>query len=203
MKTTIYLNNTLWFSVVVGCLIMFGFISCNHRYPRPDESFSNIYQAKETTLDHIALENDKEFLVNVAEIDLEEIKLGQLAQHNSQQYEVRVLGKMMEVLHYKSLKNIKAIAKKKSISIPTALSNHAIDTYGKLNKESKSDFDFAFCNIMVLSNKDAIDSLEKVLVESNDLDMIQWANLMLPALRSNLNQAITCKRNAKSSSLRY
>ncbi len=126
-----------------------------------------------------------------------------MAQHNSQQYEVRVLGKMMELLHYKSLKNIKAIAKKKSISIPTALSNRAIDTYSKLNKESKSDFDFAFCNIMVLSNKDAIDSLEKVLVESNDLDMIQWATLMLPALRSNLNQAIACKRNARSSSLRY
>ncbi len=202
MKAIIYLNSTLWFSIV-GCLIMFDFISCNNRYPRPDESFSNIYQAKETALDHIALENDKEFLVNVAEIDLEEIKLGQLAQHHSQQYEVRVLGKMMEVLHYKSLINIKAIAKKKSISIPTALSNRAIDTYSKLNKQSKSDFDFAFCNIMVLSNKDAIASLEKILVESNDLDMIQWATLMLPALRSNLNQAIACKRNARSSSLRY
>lgn len=197
MKTTIYLNNTLWSSVVV-CLIMFGFISCNHRYPKPDESLSNIYQIKETTLEDIALENDKQFLVNVAEIDLEEIKLGQLAQHTSQQYEVRVLGKKMEVLHYKSLKNIIAIAKKKSIRIPTVLSNHAIDTYSKLNKQSQRDFDFAFCNSMVMSNKDAIASFEKVLVESNDLDMIQLATIMLPTLRSNLNQAITCKRNAGS-----
>jgi len=195
MKTTLYLNSILWQSLVASFIIVCT--SCSH-YPKTDELSFRIQQDKEASLEFLEKENDKQFLINATEIALEEIKLGQLAQYISQKQEVKALGKMMEKIHCQSLKNLIVIAKKKSIDIPTALSTRAIEKYKKLSRQSKNDFDLIFCNTTVMNNEDAIASFEKVSIESNDLDMIQWATITLPALRNNLNQAITCKRKARS-----
>jgi putative membrane protein len=65
-------------------------------------------------------EKDAQFLVNAAEINLEEISLGQLAQKNGNTADLKELGKMMEAGHTKSLTELTLLAKEKLITIPTS-----------------------------------------------------------------------------------
>ncbi len=58
--------------------------------------------------------NDAQFLATAAEINMEEIQLGQLAQKNSKMGDVKELGKMMETDHSKALKELRDLASKKN-----------------------------------------------------------------------------------------
>lgn len=151
----------------------------------------------EAKFDDTKREKDAQFLVNAAEINLEEIALGQLAQNTSMMTDVKELGKMMESAHSKSLNDLKALAKKKIITIPTSATDDAKDAYEKLSSKSGSDFDNKYCDMMVKGHKDAISVFEKASTESNDAEIKDWAASMLPELRKHLDHAITCQKKCE------
>jgi putative membrane protein len=139
-------------------------------------------------------ENDADFLVAAAEINLEEIKLGQLAQNTSTSTEVKNLGKMMETAHTKSLNDLKELAAKKNITIPTTLTEKGEDAYKKLSDKSVNNFDKTYCDMMVDGHKDAISKFEKAAVECKDGDIKSWASSMLGGLRTHLDHALNCQK---------
>jgi len=120
-------------------------------------------------------EKDAKFLVNVAEINLEEIKLGQLAQQKSMMSDVKKLGKMMETAHSKCMNDLTILAKKKSIALPTSLTDNGNDAYKKLSNLSGSSFDNEYCDMMIKGHKGAITEFEKEIKESSDADIKQFA----------------------------
>ena len=142
-------------------------------------------------------ENDAQFLVNAAEINLMEIQLGNLAAEKGTMTEIKDLGKMITDTHSKSLDELKGLAAKKSVTIPASLTDEGQNVYKKLNDESGKDFDKDFCDMMVSRHKEAIDKFEKAADKSSDTDIKNWANATLPALRKHLDMAITCQDNYK------
>jgi len=138
---------------------------------------------------------DEQFLVDAAQINLEEIKLGQLAQQNSTMPEVREMGKMMEIDHTKCLSDLKALADKKSILIPTSTTKESEEIYEKLVNLSGAEFDKKYCAMMVDGHKNAISEFEKAVVDSNDPDIRAWASETLPALRKHLDHVLNCQKN--------
>lgn len=142
-------------------------------------------------------EKDAQFLVNAAEINLEEIKLGQLAQQKSTMTDVKALGKMMETEHAKVLKDLTALAGKKSITLPAAATNDAQDAYKKLSEKAGTKFDKEYCDMMVDGHKDAISKFEKASTDATDMDIKQWAASMLPALRTHLDHSMTCQKKCE------
>ncbi len=143
-------------------------------------------------------EKDAQFLVNSAEISLEEIQLGQLAQQKGTTSHVKALGKMMEDAHSKSLQDLTALAQRKGVSIPTASTDDAKDAYTKLNKKSGNDFDKAYADRMVNEHKDAIETFEKASTDSYDIDIKNWASLSLPELRTHLEHSIDCQKKCEN-----
>jgi len=141
-----------------------------------------------------AKEEDAEFLVSAAEINLEEIQLGQLAQKNSKMPKVIELGKMMEVEHTKALKDLQMLATKKQITIPTTLTNDGKDAYDKLKDKFGFDFDKKYSDKMVEGHKDAIEKFEKASIYAKDTDIQSLATTMLPSLRSHLKHSIACQQ---------
>jgi putative membrane protein len=81
-------------------------------------------------------EKDANFLVEAAAINLEEIKLGELAQQKGTLAETKALGKMMVTEHTAALKDIKALAANKSITIPEVLTEDGQDAYDDLIEEN-------------------------------------------------------------------
>ena len=180
----------LLFILVLAAIVT----SCNNAKPKDtkevaedlnDAKFDNSRQAEEK-------EADANFLVAAAEINLEEIQLGQLAQNKSAMAEVKDLGKMMESEHKNALHDLQALAAQKKISIPSTLTDNGKDANETLMKKSGADFDKEYCELMVSGHKKAIDKFQKASTDATDPDIRNWAIAMLPALRAHLGHAVDC-----------
>ncbi len=140
-------------------------------------------------------EKDAKFLVEAAGINLEEIQLGQLAEQQGGTDEVKKLGKMMEDNHTQSQNDLKTLAGKKMIDIPTTITNDGMDAYKKLSRKSGHDFDKAFCDMMVDGHKGAISKFEKASADCDDVDIKSWASSTLPTLHAHLDHSIACQKD--------
>ncbi|MEP7266377.1 MAG: DUF4142 domain-containing protein [Saprospiraceae bacterium] len=145
-----------------------------------------------------AKEDDAKFLVSAAEINLEEIQLGQLAQNKSMNSDVKSLGKMMETEHSKALSDLQVLAAKKQITIPITLTDDGMSASQKLMDLQGSKFDKGYCDMMVSGHKDAVNKFEKASTDATDPDIRNWAASMLPALRTHLDHSMTCQKKCEN-----
>ena len=186
---------------------LFGVTSCNNNKPKDTKDVA--MEHNDAKFDNNGISNnnnnngnnnsdikekDTKFLVKAAEINLDEIQLGQLAQKSSRVKEVKDLGKMMEEAHTKSMKDLTALANKKMITIPSSPTDKAKDDYKKLSNTSGLDFDKKYTDMMVKGHKDAIDLFEKASKDSEDTEIRDWATSTLPALRMHLDHAMNCQK---------
>ena len=190
-----FLKSTVLKHIFVSALLLLVFIitlpSCNNTN---HEDTKEVAEERNGEKFDKAKENDAEFLVSAAEINFEEIQLGQLAQSNSTNAEVKNLGEMMEAAHTKALNDLKVLAINKQITIPTSLTDKGQEAYNKLMNKQGNDFDKKYCDMMISGHKDAISKFEKASTDANDLDIRNWATSMLPELRTHLEHSITCQR---------
>lgn len=99
-------------------------VSCSEN-KQPEDTKEVAEDHNDAKFDNSKNENDAQFLVNVAEINLEEIQLGKLAQQNGSMTDVKELGKMMEGAHSKLQSELDALAKQKLITIPASATDNA------------------------------------------------------------------------------
>jgi putative membrane protein len=142
-------------------------------------------------------EKAAQFLVDAADLNMTEIKLGRLAQERGSSKSVKDLGKMMEGDHNKTLEELKTLASSKNITIPEALSEKGNKEYDKLDGKAGRDFDKEYADMMVDGHKDAIKKFEKIAEDSEDTEIKNWANQTLPALRKHLDHSITTRDKLK------
>ncbi len=178
------------------CTIILFITSCGNN-SQPEDTKEVAEEHNDAKFDNNKQEKDAQFLVNAAEINLEEIKLGQLAQERGRAAHVKELGKMMENEHSKSLVALTALAKTKIITIPSSPTDNALDAYKKLNNKSGNDFDKAYADMMVSGHKDAINIFEKASLNSKDADIKNWATTMLIDLRKHLDYSIKCQKECE------
>lgn len=192
MNKTSYITETLLQIALVITILVFA--SCGYNQ-KPNDTKVVAEEQNDERFDNNKQENDAQFLVNAAEINLEEIQLGQLAQQKGGTAQVKELGKMMEDAHTKSLNDLTALAKSKMITIPASSTENAQDAYEKLNEKSGNDFDKAYVDLMVSEHKDAIETFEDASTDSNDSDIKNWATVSLPGLRTHLNHSVDLQNN--------
>lgn len=174
-----------------GCLIIAAsfaisplLTSCGNELKADDASELNAGSVDRTT----------RFLIDAAEINLEEIELGKLAQTNSFMDPVQEMGKMMQVEHTESMRDLKSLAATKDIDIPTAISVNGEAARKSLSEKSGVDFDKDYCNHMVKGHKQAISIFEKASIEITDPEIQSWARSMIPVLQVQLDHAIACEK---------
>ncbi|HXD92329.1 MAG TPA: DUF4142 domain-containing protein [Bacteroidia bacterium] len=183
-----------FFKLSLVAVTLFG-ASCSS--PKAEDTKEVAIEHNEAKFDSTNNEKDAKFLVNVAEINLEEIKLGQLAKQMGRTEDVKELGRMMDDAHSKCMNSLTALAATKSITIPTTPTDNTLSAYKDLNNKSGADFDLAYCDMMVNGHKDAIVMFEKEAAESTDADIKQWATEILPELRMHLDHAMACQKEAE------
>ena len=174
-------------------ILFFGTMACNDE-KKAEDTKEVAEEHNDAKFDNTSKELGAQFLVNAAEINLEEIQLGQLAQKNCKQKMVSDLGKMMEDNHNAAMNDLIILAGKKQITIPTSATQSAKDTYQELVVKKGMDFDNAYCQLMVVGHTKAVALFEKAAFEIPDVDIKAWATSMLPTLRAHLDHAITCQK---------
>lgn len=177
------------------CLSFIGFsmISCNNDSKDPKKLAEEHNDAKFDD----SKEKDAKFLVDAASINLEEIELSQLAETRAVGVKAKELAKMMLDDHKKSLEEVKTLAAKKMVTLPTSLTDESQNTYNKLVEKNGNDFDKKYCEIMTEGHKSAIKEFEKEANEATDMDIKNWASKTLPVLRNHLDHAMTCSEEYK------
>ncbi len=141
---------------------------------------------------------ETQYLVNAAEVNLEGILLGQLAESRSKNNSVKSLAKIMIAFNQEGLRNVNALALKKSIKMPSFSTQNAQEKYEKLNAiERNHVFDKTYCDMVITEHQAAITMFDKVYSESKDTDIKEWALTTLTDLRSHLDQALDCQVELK------
>ena len=175
--------------------IIFNTSSCMNNNSKDTKDIAE--EHNNAKFDKSSNEKDAQFLVNAAEINMEEISLGQLAQQKGTSSHVKELGKMMEDAHTKSLADLTALAKTKNISLPTSQTENGEDAYKKLNDKTGNDFGKEYSSMMVNGHKKAIELFEKASTDCTDPYIKAWASATLPTLRTHLDHAMICQKECE------
>jgi putative membrane protein len=132
--------------------------------------------------------SDKKFIDEAAQGGMAEVKLGQLAAEKASSEDVKKFGQMMVDDHTKANEELKSLAQKKMVDLPTDIGKHQ-KTYDKLSKLSGSDFDKAYMDAMVKDHKEDVSEFEKQAARGQDSELKAWAAKTLPTLQMHLSHA--------------
>jgi putative membrane protein len=173
---------------MLGATILYGASSCSNSSNTDSKDVAE--EHNEAKYDDTNKEDDAQFLVNAAEINMQEIKLSELAAKKAMMRETKELASKTEVAHAKALDELKNLAASKTISLPAATPEDVQEDFKKLNDASAHDFDKDYADMMVKGHKDAISKFEKASTDAKDADIRAYAASTLPILRTHLDQAL-------------
>ncbi|MFO7824587.1 MAG: DUF4142 domain-containing protein [Cyclobacterium sp.] len=156
----------------------------------------NTMPTSDHTIVVIENDNDSTFLRKAAEMQMEMINFGKLAQEKGDSPEVKEFGRVMEAENTKSQTEINALAQSKSMSLPGSATDDSMEAYNDLNEETGNDFGRSYSDRMVDQHEDAIDLFENAANDSEDPEIKAWATEKLPILRVQLKQAEDCKEQS-------
>lgn len=111
--------------------------------------------------------------------------------------EVKTLSASVAQAHATIDEQLRALAAKKTISLPTALTAEQMDKVNDLHDEKVKNIDKNYLNDMIAGNKDAIDKYEQCAKDCTDPDIKAWFAATLPELRKQLDMAMACNDKMK------
>lgn len=189
-----YIKGTLLQVTFVSAILLMTSCAKDQNGQKAEDTKVVAEDQNDTKFDSKEQESDAQFLVNAAAINLEEIRLGKLAQQKGKAAHVKELGKMMEDAHSRSQSDLVTLAKSKGITIPTAPTDSARDTFTRLNDKTGDDFDKAYANMVVSSHKQAVDTYEEASTDADDTDIKNWAKATLPDLMKHLDRSLESQK---------
>jgi putative membrane protein len=134
--------------------------------------------------------DDRKFVEKAASGGMAEVKLGQLAVEKGTSPTVKQFGQRMVDDHGKANDELKAIASKKDMPLPTDVDSEAKATYEKLAKMSGPAFDKAYMEAMVKDHdKDVKEFKKQVSMASADPDLKEWAQKTLAVIEDHDHMA--------------
>lgn len=139
--------------------------------------FATAAWAQKTTV------TDRTFAEKAASGGMAEVKMGQLAVEKGTSPTVKQFGQKMVDDHSKANDELKTIASKKNLSLPTEVDSKHQATYDKLAKMSGSDFDKAYLDAMVKDHDEDVREFKKAASTTGmDSDLKAWAQKTLTVI---------------------
>ena len=142
---------------------------------------------------------DDDFVVDAADGGLFEVQAAELSKTNASSVKVKELAEMMIKDHSKANEELKAIARKKNITLPTKLGDKNQKAFDKLTKLKGAEFDKEYADMMVSDHKEDIDMFQKEADKGYDGELKAWAAGKLATLKHHLSMAESTKEAVKNS----
>jgi putative membrane protein len=143
---------------------------------------------------------DSAFAMKAGQANFAEVELGKLALQKSTNDDVKTFAQMMIDDHGKALDELKSIAGKKNITLPTELDAEHKQLSDRLSKLSGAAFDRAYIQAMVDGHKKVAADVRKESQSGSDPDLKAWAAKVLPTVEAHLKQAETINKGLHSGS---
>jgi len=146
---------------------------------------SNAANSVANTASSLTMPSPEDFMKNAADGGLAEVELGKVALKNSQNPEVKKFAQMMIDDHTKANTELKALAAKKNVTLPTDMGSYKADV-DDMSKLKGADFDKEYVDHMVDDHEDDVAEFEKQANNSPDADVKAFATKCLPVLKKHL-----------------
>jgi len=124
------------------------------------------------------------FWTKAAQGGMAEVELGKLALQKAQNADVKKFAQMMITDHSKANDELKTLAAKKNIVLPTDLGSHQ-STLDELGKRTGAEFDKAYVDEMVDDHEKDVDMFDDN-TDNSDADIKAFATKTLPTLKKHL-----------------
>ncbi|MDQ2721267.1 MAG: DUF4142 domain-containing protein [Bacteroidota bacterium] len=138
--------------------------------------------------------NTKDFANEAAAGGMMEVQLGNIAVKNGASQSVKDFGQMMVDDHTKVNNQMKDLAGKKNITLPSTVTDKQQKEIDNLSKKTGADFDKAYVNMMVDDHKNDIAAFKKAGNKVNDADFKSFITNALPTLQKHLDAIENIKK---------
>ncbi|MFI5288839.1 MAG: DUF4142 domain-containing protein [Polyangia bacterium] len=125
----------------------------------------------------------QEFVNKAAQANLLEVKLGRLAADKGSSQKVKSFGQEMIEDHTKANADLRKIAVKNGLNVPTTLSPDKQDIYDHLSSLSGTQFDNAYLTQMMQDHHDAISLFSQEANATDNPELASYATKTLPTLK--------------------
>lgn len=126
---------------------------------------------------------DRTFVEKAASGGMAEVKLGQLAVEKGTSPTVKEFGQKMVTDHSKANDELKEIASKKNLPVPSDVDTKQAALYDKLSKMSGEEFDKAYLDAMVKDHDEDVKEFKKASSTSGmDPEVKAWAQKTLTVI---------------------
>ena len=132
------------------------------------------------------LTQEESFWTIAADGGLAEVEMGKLASQKAQNVEVKKFAQMMVADHTKANSELKSIATKQKISLPTEIGPRHRSTIDELNRLAGADFDREYVQAMVDDHEADVQLFEDQAEDESDQQAKAFAAKTLPVLRKHL-----------------
>ncbi|MBX6319083.1 DUF4142 domain-containing protein [Pigmentiphaga sp.] len=130
---------------------------------------------------------DASFLQDAAESGQLEISASQLAERNASHPDVKSFAKMMVADHTAVDSELKALASRKGVELPSEPTRKVRSAVNDLQKKNGADFDKEYAEeIAVDAHEDAVKLFEKAAKDAEDAEVKAFAAKVLPNLQQHL-----------------
>ena len=126
-------------------------------------------------------DKDKAFIQDAAKDGMMEVEMGKMGQKQAKNAEVKKFATRMVTDHSKANTELKALAKKKGVTLDTASP--------KEHKMDDATFDKDYMDQMVKDHEKDVKAFEEEAKDGSDADVKAWANKTLPTLKKHLELA--------------
>ena len=142
-----------------------------------------------TTTNVVTDERSSEFLKKVTNSGMAEIQLAKLAQQKATIDAVKNFAAMLERDHTAVNQEVKNLADQRSVTLPTSISDDKQKMYTDIEKMTGKSFDKDYISMMVKAHTDGISLFEETRSNASDVDVKNFADKTLPALKMHLDSA--------------
>ena len=132
---------------------------------------------------------DEDFVANAAKGGKMEVDLGRLALRNGRSLAVKRFGQRMVSDHTRAGNELKRLAMRKKITLPTAMDAEAQEEMDRLSKLHGAKFDRAYMDLMVADHEKDVGEFQTEAGSGADKDIKAFAARTLPTLQTHLRLA--------------
>jgi putative membrane protein len=133
--------------------------------------------------------DDIEFFGKAAQTGMTEVQAAAIASTRASGADTKSFASTMATDHAANNEQLKALALRKGVTLPTQLDKTHQSMLDELQKGDPKKFDASYAKDMTTGHKGAIDLFEKTSKDSKDLDIRDFATSTLPTLQHHLEMA--------------
>ena len=141
---------------------------------------------------------DTAFAMKAAQGGVAEVQLGKLAAEKGGSPEVKAFGQQMVDDHSKANDQLKAVAEKENMTLPTTMNAKDQALYNKLQTMSGANFDKTYVKAMVKDHEEDIKEFKKEADHGKNEQIKNFASTTLPVLQGHLDKIKGIESTMKS-----